>query len=93
MSLRVKTVDLAAEASTIVAPHVPQGFAKHQFAFTGSTGTVLIEGDLGAGYQTLLTLDLTKADNRPYVIEAEILAFRITPSVVTTMAYCAQELA
>ena len=90
MSLRVKKVDLAAEASTIVSPHVPQGFAKHQFVFTGSSGTVLIEADMGAGYQTLVTVDLTKADNRPYVKEAEIFAFRITPSVVTTMAYCAE---
>ena len=91
MSLRVKKVNLVAEASEIVAPHVPQGFAKHQFVFTGTAGTVLIEADMGAGYQTLVTVDLTETGNYPpYVKEAEIFAFRITPSVVTTMAYCAE---
>jgi hypothetical protein len=92
MSLRVKKVDLAAEAYTILAPHVPSGMAKHQFAAPATTGTLKIEIDAGAGYQEVVTLDLTKLADRLYVFDAEAFAFRITPSAVMTVVYCAEAL-
>ncbi len=92
MSLRVKKVDLDAEAYEIVAPHVPSGMARHQFATPAETGTLKIEIDAGAGYQEVSTRDLTKVADRLYVFDAEARAFRITPSAVMTIAYCAEAL-
>jgi hypothetical protein len=92
MSLRVKVEDLPAAAYAIVSPHLPSGVARHQLAFSGSTGTVLVEINAGVGYQSIKTIDLTDATRLPFTFECEVQAIRVSPSVVVDMAYSAQEI-
>ena len=76
-------------ATTLLAGReVPKSRASHQFDFSGTTGNVTIELDAYTGYRLIETVDLTKADREPFVVVCEARAFRVTPSVSTTLAYC-----
>lgn len=72
-------------------PTIRLGRNRHQFDFSGTSGTVKLEIDFGTGFRVISDIDLTKTDRVPFVIEAAVRAFRITPDVVSTMAYYANE--
>ena len=74
-------------AETLIQPQ--DGLARHQFVFTGTTGSVALKMDSGVGLQPIATIDLTDVTRKPYVIECEAFVFEVTPSVSVTMAYSA----
>lgn len=75
--------------TTIITPR--NGCARHQLDFSGTTGTVSVELDAGTGFRAIHTVELSEMDRLPLCLELEAIAFRITPSVQTTMCYMAEE--
>jgi hypothetical protein len=65
------------------------GLARHQLDFSGTSGTVTIGLNAGAGNRIVETIDLSNTARLPYSVECEAVEFTIVPSVSTTVSYCA----
>jgi hypothetical protein len=84
----ITTQTIAAATVLDTSGPIMNGKGRYQIELDNGThtGTATIEVDFGAGYRTLETVDLTDTIRIPWVIEAEVLKMRITPSASMTLA-------
>ena len=80
---------LTLPATTPVVVNGSSANVRWQFDFTGSTGSVNIEADAGAGFRIYDTILLTDLNRLPYVLEGEFKQFRITATVACDCYICA----